>query len=532
MGISSRPASPARAASTDVADSYGNTGNAHSSNGDAADFAPTGVFKHIAKVIPYFRNPRHVLVFKLDVFLLAWMFVAGIMKEMDQSATTQAYVSGMRESLSLYGNELVLFNTFFSIGYAIGLVPGQLIQTRVRPSLFLPFCEMAWGFFVLFTYKAKNAETIYALRFFLGLLSAAFWPSVVALIFNWYTPRELAVRLACFTVSDVAGAMFLGALQAALYRNMNGVHGLAGWQWLFVIAGAATIGQGLIAFFTIPDSPGITRAIWLGPEERVLARERMASFGAKTSGMLQPAVLRRKLRQLAVHPVTYFFLVAFALNAWAHRANAYFVLYLESLLNDDGTRRYSVYQVNVLPLGGYALQIVTTVGLNALSDWKHWRWQVSVGSAAFHGLFLAVLCAWPPNDRIVLSFYFLTYATNAGSSSLMAWFAELLRKEPEARAIIVAATVTIVYVGHATIPLRAWRVADAPRYPIGFPLVTAFTGLTVLVQLGLLFWERRHPEIVEYGYEKGPAGSVAGSDEEGGRGDGKLAPEVISEATK
>jgi hypothetical protein len=56
------------------------------------------------------------------------------MKEMDQSATTQAYVSGMREALGLYGNELVMFNTFFSIGYAIGLVPGQLAQTRVSDS--------------------------------------------------------------------------------------------------------------------------------------------------------------------------------------------------------------------------------------------------------------------------------------------------------------------------------------------------------------------------------------------------------------
>ncbi|EGY16894.1 pantothenate transporter FEN2 [Verticillium dahliae VdLs.17] len=449
----------------DVADSYGNTVDAPTYDDATAEPEVTGVFKHIAKVIPYFRNPRHVLVFKLDVFLLAWMFLAGIMKEMDQSATTQAYVSGMRESLSLYGNELVLFNTFFSIGYAIGLVPGQLIQTRLRPSLFLPFCEMAWGFFVLFTYKAKSAETVYALRFFLGLLSAAFWPSVVALIFNWYTPRELAVRLAVFTVSDVAGAI-----------------------------------------------PAITRALWLSPAERVLARDRMASFGAKTSSMLRPAALRRKLRQIVVHPVTYFFLFAFALNAWAHRANAYFVLYLESLTNADGSSRPSASTPS--PTGS------TGAGRSASA------------APPFHGLFLAVLCAWPPDDRVVLSFYFLTYATNAGSSSLMAWFAEILRREPEARAIIVAATVTIVYVGHATIPLRAWRVADAPRYPVGFPLVTAFTGLTVLVQLGLLFWERRHPEIVEYGYEKGPAGSVAGSDEEGGRVDGKLSPEVVSEAAR
>lgn len=55
----------------------------------------------------------------------------------------------MREDLKLYGNELVEFNTFFSIGYAIGLVPGQLIQTKVRPSVFLPACEITWGFLVL-----------------------------------------------------------------------------------------------------------------------------------------------------------------------------------------------------------------------------------------------------------------------------------------------------------------------------------------------------------------------------------------------
>lgn len=100
-----------------------------------------------------------------------------------------------------------------------------------------------------------------------------------------------------------------------------------------------------------------------------------------------------------------------------------------------------------------------------------------------------------------MAFYFLTYATNAGSPSLMAWFAELLRKEPEARAIIVALTVTIVYVGHATIPLRAFRVSDAPRYPIGFPLTTAFTFASIAVQFGMLWWGSRNTQIVEYGYD-------------------------------
>ncbi|KAL6404300.1 Pantothenate transporter liz1 [Ilyonectria robusta] len=282
---------------------------------------------------------------------------------------------------------------------------------------------------------------------------------------------------------------------------MNGVHGIAGWQWLFIISGAITVGQALIGFVIIPDSPAYTRAIWLTDAEKEMARKRMRGFGANSSQLIPASVLKKKLRKLIVHPVTYFFVFAFAFSAWGHRANSYFVLYLESLVDSAGNRRYSTYQVNVLPLGGYALQILTNLVLNWLSDWKHWRWQISIGSAFCFGIMLCVLCAWPSDYKVVLGFYFLTYATNAGSPSFMAWMAELLRKEPEARAIIVALTVTLVYVGHATIPLRTFRVADAPRYPIGFPVSTAFTFASILIQFGMLWWGNRNQQLVEYGYD-------------------------------
>jgi len=37
-----------------------------------------GIFGQVAKVIPYFRKKRNVLLFKLDIMLLLWMFVAGV----------------------------------------------------------------------------------------------------------------------------------------------------------------------------------------------------------------------------------------------------------------------------------------------------------------------------------------------------------------------------------------------------------------------------------------------------------------------
>lgn len=362
--------------------------------------------------------------------------------------------------------------------------------------------------------QAPNAKTIYALRVLLGLFSAVFWPTAVSMIFNWYTPAELAKRIAFFSVSDAAGGMFLSALQAALYTNMNGVHGISGWQWLFIVSGAITIGQGLLGLVIIPDTPALTRAIWLTDTDKVIARRRMAEFGANTSNMIPTKVVVQKLRKLIVHPVTYFFLASFALSAWANRANSYFTLFLEGLEDSAGNLRFSTYQVNVIPMGGYALQILTNLSLNALSDWKHWRWQISIAPAFLLGIVLSVLSAWPSDWRVILVFYFLTYATNAGSPSLLAWLAELLKKEPEARSIIVALTVTIVYIGHATIPLRVWRTSDSPTYPIGFPLATAFIFSSIFVQLGMLWWGRRNTQLAKHGYDVSSNAWVR-SDEEG-----------------
>ncbi|KAJ5893684.1 hypothetical protein N7495_005375 [Penicillium taxi] len=453
----------------------------------------------LAKIHPYFKDPSHVLVFKLDAFLLTWAFIAGLFKDMDQSSTTQAYVSGMKEDLSLFGNELVEFTTYFSIGYAIFIIPSQLVQTRVRPSLFLPFCEIVWGLLTLFTYAAKSAKTVFVLRFFLGIFECTSWPGIVSLIFNWYTPKELGKRLAIFGVSGVAGNMFLGIVQAALYKNLNGNLGLAGWQWLFIVSGASTMFWGFVGLFTIPDSPAITRAIYFSKEERELARIRMESAGTKTASIISLSSLVWKLKLLAKSPISYLFLAAYLQFAWSQRANSYFLLFLKGLTKEDGTARFSVYTVNLIPLGGYAISIVCNIGLNALSDWKGWRWQVSVGAATVQLVATSVLASWPDSWHTIIGFYFLTFATSAWGYAITAWLAEILRKEPEVRSIIVAIAVTLVYAGHASIPLRAWRTSDSPRYPVGFPLAAAFSAGSIIAIMGMWFYVRKNPDVVTWG---------------------------------
>lgn len=450
------------------------------------------------------KSRERLVVLKIDFLLLTWAFVSGLTKDMDQSATTQAYVSGMKESLSLYGNELVEFTTFFSIGYAIAIVPSQLTQTKIRPSVWLPTCEIIWGALNLATFAAKNARTVYALRFFLGVFESTSWPGLASLLFNWYTPEELGTRLAIFGVSGTAGNMFLGILQAALYKNLDGAGGLQGWQWLFIVTGCITMAWGMLGLFIIPDSPSITRALWLTKTERKIAVDRMASYGIKTNELVNRQVVLKKIRALLKSPLSWLYIAAYLQYAWSQRCNSYFLLYLKGLKNDNGEQLYSTYTVNLIPLGGYAISIVTNVGLNYLSDKKQWRWQVAVCAALLQVLCCSVLSAWPDSTPTVMAFYFMTFATSGWGYALLAWIGEILRKEPEVRSILVALTVTLVYVGHATIPLRIWRTSDSPRYPIGFPLSAAWAAGSIVSMMGIEFYIRRHKEILENGLSGAP----------------------------
>lgn len=53
------------------------------------------------------------LILKLDGLIIIFLFLAYWAKVLDQSATSTAYVSGMKEDLNLYGNELNYLNTVF-----------------------------------------------------------------------------------------------------------------------------------------------------------------------------------------------------------------------------------------------------------------------------------------------------------------------------------------------------------------------------------------------------------------------------------
>lgn len=184
------------------------------------------------------KSPREKkFLRKLDFYLLTYACLGYFCKNLDQGNISNAYVSGMQESLGMYGSQLTYASNVFTAGYVVSQLPAVILASKVRPSYLVPTLEVLWSIFTFCQATITSVPQLYALRFLIGLCEGAFFPSMIYLIGSWYTKNERAKRTTLFYSTTTFSHMFSGYLQTAAYSNLDGKHGHSGWQWLFIICG-------------------------------------------------------------------------------------------------------------------------------------------------------------------------------------------------------------------------------------------------------------------------------------------------------
>lgn len=109
------------------------------------------------------------LLFKLDLTILIYGSLSYFIKTLDTKNVNNAYVSGMKEDLNMYGNELNWIQIAYQMGYVIGQVPFLLLLSRPRFSKWvLPVLEVLYGILTFLQSTVKTTGHLYAIRFFVG----------------------------------------------------------------------------------------------------------------------------------------------------------------------------------------------------------------------------------------------------------------------------------------------------------------------------------------------------------------------------
>ncbi|KAF2009144.1 MFS general substrate transporter [Aaosphaeria arxii CBS 175.79] len=440
------------------------------------------------------REERRYL-WRLDAWFMTIGFIGYMFKYIDQTNINNAYVSGMKEDLKLFGNELNYFTTYFNIGYMVMLYPSCIIVSHYGPHIWLPACELAWGVLTCCLSVVTDYKQVYAIRFLIGFFEGTAWPGYYTQISQWYTPSEVALRMAIYNIAQPAGAMLSGAMQGALSSNFEGVHGRSGWRWAFLINGVCTIGVALAAFLILPgypDRPNPLAKFYMKPRHYEIALARDRRYKRKQQ---VPITVKTFFRAF-----TYWQLWAVAIS-WSIGINTqpanYFNLWLKSLRNPDGSKKYSVAMLNYLPIIGQAIQLVNSLILPGLSDYFRKRLPFLLFSQAISVASLVILIVRPSNEHAYMAGWYLNFLNAPVLMILCSWAAENLQGEPEVRTILFATGTVLSYIQNAFLPIAAYPAKQAPHWRIGAKVYLGLSLVATTMFFGIYFgfkWENKKAE--------------------------------------
>ncbi|HLZ12861.1 MAG TPA: MFS transporter [Candidatus Acidoferrum sp.] len=169
----------------------------------------------------------------------------------------------------------------FFAGYFFFQLPSNLILYRVGPRRWIAVMMIAWGIVSSSMMLVATPRGFYALRFLLGATEAGFFPGVILYMKNWFPAgvraRTSAIFLTAGPISGILGGPISGVL-----LGLDKLHGLAGWQWLFLMEGLPAILLGAIVFFTLADNPREAR--WMTSEQQHWLAETLRREDAEVEG--------------------------------------------------------------------------------------------------------------------------------------------------------------------------------------------------------------------------------------------------------
>jgi ACS family tartrate transporter-like MFS transporter len=153
----------------------------------------------------------------------------------------------------------------FFVGYLMFQVPANVVIAKVGARRAVFCILLTWGAISGANAFVKDANTFYALRFFLGVAEAGFFPGMIFYLTLWF-PQVYRARFTASFIAAIPVAFIIGGPISGLILEMDGVAGLRGWQWLFLIEALPAVASAFVVLLLFPDGP--QGASWLSREEK------------------------------------------------------------------------------------------------------------------------------------------------------------------------------------------------------------------------------------------------------------------------
>jgi MFS family permease len=170
----------------------------------------------------------------------------------------------------------------FYFGYLLAELPSNLVLNRFGARRWLARILVSWGVVSGLTAFVWNDWSFYGVRFVLGLAEAGFFPGVL-LYLTWWFPARYRGRMVGWFMSAGVFAQILGPPLGGLLMRLDGLFGVASWQWLFIVEALPSMVTGVLVLWLLTDRP--RNVPWLRAEQRDWLEQRLAAERAQQEGV-------------------------------------------------------------------------------------------------------------------------------------------------------------------------------------------------------------------------------------------------------
>lgn len=356
----------------------------------------------------------------------------------------------------------------------IEFVSNYLLKV-IGPRYVLPGLCMAWGTVTTFQCLIHNYNGLLVSRFFLGLSEGGLFPGFILYLTDFYKRQELQKRIGIiYAAASISGA-FSGLLAAAI-ENLDGVGGLAGWRWIFLLEGAAAVAFGFLVLFVMPNSP--QKVLFFKPHEAEYCQQRLLTDSrVQENPRISMKAVLSTLKELHVLNLA---VIGFC-NGIVLGGVSYFTPSIVQALG------YGRTQTQLLSVPPYACALVFTMIAAFLADKYGRRGLVSLAtlSLALLGCILNLTCT-SIGVRYAAQCLLVTgcYST---SPSLLTWLPNNVATY--GRRATAVAMVFVTTNGAGMVAMWLYPTKTAPRYLFAtkFNLVTLCVEMVcIAVQIILL----------------------------------------------
>ncbi|WP_025599378.1 MFS transporter [Burkholderia sp. WSM2230] len=217
---------------------------------------------------------------KVSLRIIPFLFLCYVVSFLDRINIGFAQLQ-MKHDLGFSDAMYGLGAAVFYIGYVLCEVPSNLLLAKFGARRTFTRIMLLWGVASVGMMMVSTPAHFYLLRFLLGVFEAGFFPGIVLYLTYWYPARRRAAVLSVFFAGVAVAGVLGGLVSGWIMRDMGGVLGLFGWQWMFVIEGAPAVILAFVAAVYLVDGP--QHAKWLTDDEKAQLIAQRDEKGAASS---------------------------------------------------------------------------------------------------------------------------------------------------------------------------------------------------------------------------------------------------------